>query len=98
MPLLRRPPKMNATADYAISAFDLGVRYDLRFTKKTTIRSSFAQMVGRGHAEQFWALRHVELRVQRGESLAALLVASILLLAFTTYAFKRLEPNFAKVI
>ena len=31
-------------------------------------------------------------------SLAALLVASIILLAFTTYAFKRLEPNFAKVI
>jgi ABC-type polysaccharide/polyol phosphate export permease len=31
-------------------------------------------------------------------SLAALLVASIVLLAFTTYAFKRLEPNFAKVI
>jgi ABC-type polysaccharide/polyol phosphate export permease len=31
-------------------------------------------------------------------SLAALLVASVILLAFTTYAFKRLEPNFAKVI
>jgi ABC-type polysaccharide/polyol phosphate export permease len=31
-------------------------------------------------------------------SLAALLGASLILLAFTTYAFKRLEPNFAKVI
>jgi len=31
-------------------------------------------------------------------SLGALLAASIVLLAFTTYAFKRLEPNFAKVI
>ena len=29
-------------------------------------------MVGRGHAEQFWALRHVDLRVQRGESLAVI--------------------------
>ena len=29
-------------------------------------------MVGRGHVEQFWALRHVELRVQRGESLAVI--------------------------
>jgi ABC-type polysaccharide/polyol phosphate export permease len=31
-------------------------------------------------------------------SLAVLLVASLALLAFTTYVFKRLEPNFAKVI
>ena len=72
MSILRRPPKIEPQADYAIAAADLGVRYDLRFTKKTTIRSSFAQMVGRGHAEQFWALRHVELRVQRGESLAVI--------------------------
>jgi ABC-type polysaccharide/polyol phosphate export permease len=31
-------------------------------------------------------------------SLAALLVASIGFLALTTYVFKRLEPNFAKVV
>ena len=72
MSILRRPPKIEPQADYAIAAADLGVRYDLRFTKKTTIRSSFAQMIGRGHIEQFWALRHVELRVQRGESLAVI--------------------------
>jgi ABC-type polysaccharide/polyol phosphate transport system ATPase subunit len=72
MRALRQPPRIVSTADYAIAAADLGVRYDLRFTKKTTIRSSFAQMVGRGHAEQFWALRHVDLRVQRGESLAVI--------------------------
>jgi ABC-type polysaccharide/polyol phosphate transport system ATPase subunit len=72
MRALRQPPRIESTADYAIAAADLGVRYDLRFTKKTTIRSSFAQMVGRGHAEQFWALRHVDLRVQRGESLAVI--------------------------
>ena len=72
MPLLRRPPTYVASADYAIGATDLGVRYDLRFTKKTTIRSSIGQMVGRGRAEQFWALRHLDLRVQRGESLAVI--------------------------
>ena len=72
MAILRRPPKIQPQADYAIAAADLGVRYDLRFTKKTTIRSSFAQMLGRGAAEQFWALRHVNLRVQRGESLAVI--------------------------
>ena len=31
-------------------------------------------------------------------SLAFLLVASLVFLTFTTYVFKRLEPNFAKVI
>ncbi|OGO52618.1 MAG: hypothetical protein A2Z32_01560 [Chloroflexi bacterium RBG_16_69_14] len=72
MALLRRPPRIQPRADYAIAVSDLGVRYDLRFTKKTTIRSSLAQMVGRGHAEQFWALRHMDLRVQRGESLAVI--------------------------
>ena len=74
MRLLRRAPKSASAASptYAIGASDLGVRYDLRFTKKTTIRSSVGQMLGRGQAEQFWALRHVNLRVQRGESLAVI--------------------------
>lgn len=67
-----RPPTYVANADYAIRATDLGVRYDLRFTKKTTIRSSVGQVLGRGQAEQFWALRHVNLHVQRGESLAVI--------------------------
>src|SRR5258708_3262211 len=74
MSLLRRPPKIppGTGAGYAIGASNLGVPYDLRFTKKTTIRSSIGQMVGRGHAEQFWALRHLDLRVSRGESLAVI--------------------------
>ena len=74
MAVLRRPPKLApaTAAGYAIGAADLGVRYDLRFTKKTTIRSSVGQMLGRGQAEQFWALRHVNLRVTRGESLAVI--------------------------
>jgi hypothetical protein len=32
------------------------------------------------------------------QALAALLVGSIIFLAFTTMVFKRLEPNFAKVV
>jgi ABC-type polysaccharide/polyol phosphate transport system ATPase subunit len=69
-----RPPKLELDPDagHAIGATDLGVCYDLRFTKKTTIRGSIGQMVGRGHAEHFWALRHLDLRVQRGESLAVI--------------------------
>jgi ABC-type polysaccharide/polyol phosphate transport system ATPase subunit len=72
MSWLRRPPALEPSADYAIGASDLGVCYDLRFTKKTTIRSSVGQMVGRGQAEKFWALRHLDLHVQRGESLAVI--------------------------
>jgi ABC-type polysaccharide/polyol phosphate transport system ATPase subunit len=72
MPLLRQPPTYEASADHAIGATDLGVCYDLRFTKKTTIRSSVGQMLGRGQVEKFWALRHVDLHVQRGESLAVI--------------------------
>ena len=34
--------------EHAIAVDDLGVRYDLRFTRKTTIRGSFGQMLGRG--------------------------------------------------
>jgi ABC-type polysaccharide/polyol phosphate transport system ATPase subunit len=72
MSWLRRPSALQTSADYAIGATDLGVCYDLRFTKKTTIRSSVGQMVGRGQADKFWALRHLDLRVVRGESLAVI--------------------------
>ena len=74
MPFLRRVPKRPPVdgPTYAIGASDLGVRYDLRFTKKTTIRSSVGQMLGRGEAQQFWALRHIDLRLDRGESLAVI--------------------------
>jgi ABC-type polysaccharide/polyol phosphate transport system ATPase subunit len=67
-----QPPTYREGAGHAIGATDLGVRYDLRFTKKTTIRSSVGQMLGRGQVEHFWALRHVDLHVQRGESLAVI--------------------------
>ena len=66
------PGRIDAGADYAIRAADLGVSYDLRFTHKTTIRNSVGQMMGRGQTDQFWALRHLDLRIQRGESLAVI--------------------------
>ncbi|MEP6637949.1 MAG: ABC transporter ATP-binding protein [Chloroflexota bacterium] len=66
------PPRIDTKADFAINATDLGVRYDLRFTKKTTVRGSIGQMLGRGPSDEFWALRHVDLHVQRGESLAVI--------------------------
>ena len=72
MAVQQRPPRMDRGADNAITATDLGVRYDLRFTKKTTVRNSIGQLLGRGHVDKFWALRHVDLHVQRGESLAVI--------------------------
>ena len=58
--------------DYAIAVEDLGVRYNLRFNRKTTVRQSFANVVLRKPPEQFWALRHVTLRLAHGESLAVI--------------------------
>jgi homopolymeric O-antigen transport system ATP-binding protein len=66
------PPDYARGAGYAIDAQDLGVRYDLRFTRKTKISRSLGQMLGRGTHEQFWALRNVSMRLLQGESLAVI--------------------------
>ncbi len=66
------PPMLARTDEPVIVAEDLGVRYDLRFTRKTTLRRSLGQMLGRGNSAGFWALQHVSLRLQHGESLAVI--------------------------
>ena len=66
------PPPMRIASPLAIDAVDLGVRYSLRFTKKTTLRQSLGQMFSREAAEPFWALRDVSFRLVRGESLAVI--------------------------
>jgi ABC-type polysaccharide/polyol phosphate transport system ATPase subunit len=66
------PPTFQGGAEYAIRADDLGVQYDLRFTRKTKLSRSLGQMLGRGTHEQFWALRNVSLRLLQGESLAVI--------------------------
>ena len=43
-----RRPSSRYGGEHAIRTEDLGVRYDLRFNKKTTIRQSLGQMLGRG--------------------------------------------------
>ncbi|MEO8207451.1 MAG: ABC transporter ATP-binding protein [Chloroflexota bacterium] len=57
----------------AIDVRTLGVRYNLRLTRKNTIRESFKNLNkrrnGPGH---FWALRDVSFRVAPGESLAVI--------------------------
>jgi ABC-2 type transport system ATP-binding protein len=57
----------------AIRAERVGVRYSLRFTRRTTLQRSFRGLVGRrGAAESFWALREVTFDLHRGESLAVI--------------------------
>ncbi|MGZ9161348.1 MAG: ABC transporter ATP-binding protein [Candidatus Limnocylindrales bacterium] len=64
------PPPVHATNPHAIDASDLGVRYSLRFTKKTTLRQSLGHMFSADDSEPFWALRNVSFELVHGESLA----------------------------
>ncbi len=66
------PPLVRTGKPSSIKVDDLGVRYDLRYTRKTTLRRSLGQALGRDGGEQFWALRHVSFRVVKGESLAVI--------------------------
>jgi ABC-type polysaccharide/polyol phosphate transport system ATPase subunit len=57
----------------AVDARGIGVRYSLRFTRKTTVRQSFQNLLTRsGGPTRFWALQDVTFRVERGESLAVI--------------------------
>jgi ABC-type polysaccharide/polyol phosphate transport system ATPase subunit len=59
--------------DYAIDVANLGVRYNLRLTKKNTLRQTLATVARRGEGDRtFWALRGVSFRLVRGESLAVI--------------------------
>ena len=60
------------TSNYAIKAAELGVRYDLRFNRKTTVRTSVANFVLRRPPARFWALRQVSFELSHGESLAVI--------------------------
>ncbi|MDF2735272.1 MAG: Teichoic acid export ATP-binding protein TagH [Chloroflexota bacterium] len=66
------PPPISASSPHAIDAMDIGVRYSLRFTKKTTFRNSLGQMLSRDADEPFWALRSVSFGLVHGESLAVI--------------------------
>src|SRR6185369_5203454 len=57
---------------YAVKAVDLGVRYNLRFNRKTTVRTSVANFVLRRPPQRFWALRHVSIELSHGESLGVI--------------------------
>jgi ABC-2 type transport system ATP-binding protein len=57
----------------AIDVKSLGIRYNLRLTRKNTVRESFKNLsVRRDGPGHFWALRDVSFRLDHGESLAVI--------------------------
>jgi len=70
-PAMRRPV-VAPDSPVAISVEDLGVRYELRLTRKPTIRDSLAQRLKRNPVKSFWALRGVSFEVRHGESLGVI--------------------------
>ncbi len=66
-------PSATGTQASAIEVSGLGVRYNLRLTRKNTFRQTLATVARRGEGDRkFWALRDVSLRVVHGESLAVI--------------------------
>jgi ABC-2 type transport system ATP-binding protein len=60
-------------APAALVVRDLGVQYNLRFTKDTRLRKSFRSLLRRDDGDKrFWALRHAEFTVRRGESVGVI--------------------------
>jgi len=53
-------------APVAIDVVGLGVKYSLRFTRKTTVHRSFVDLFARKKPEEFWALRDVTFRLVHG--------------------------------
>jgi ABC-type polysaccharide/polyol phosphate transport system ATPase subunit len=57
----------------AIAVSGLGVRYNLRFTRKTTLRQSFTNVFRRNSDRtDFWALQDVSFQLVHGESLGVI--------------------------
>jgi len=70
-----RPVRLNVdpASPRAIEVTDLGIKYSLRFTKKTTLQGTLAKMARReGGDKAFWALRNVSFNITSGESLAVI--------------------------
>ncbi|MEA2535956.1 MAG: lipopolysaccharide transport system ATP-binding protein [Chloroflexota bacterium] len=66
------PTVPGTTPEPAVEIDDLGIRYDLRLTKRTTLKGSLAGMLRRDRTRDnhFWAIRHLTFSLAHGESLA----------------------------
>ena len=63
-----------ASAAPAIDVRDLGIRYNLRLTRRTTLKNTLPGLVRRDDSvpKHFWALRHINFRLEHRESLAVI--------------------------
>jgi ABC-type polysaccharide/polyol phosphate transport system ATPase subunit len=68
------PARDRGPAGPAIEVDDLGIRYNLRLTRRTTLKGSLAELFGKrqDRALHFWALRHISFHVDHGESVAVI--------------------------
>jgi ABC-type polysaccharide/polyol phosphate transport system ATPase subunit len=70
------PPPVSAIeagAKSAIRVDDLGVRYNLRLTRRTTLKGSLSGLRWRDAADRhFWALRNLSFELAQGESLGVI--------------------------
>lgn len=57
----------------ALDVRDLGIKYDLAFTRKNTARETFERILRRKRQDRtFWALKDVTFQVRRGESVGVI--------------------------
>jgi ABC-2 type transport system ATP-binding protein len=62
-----------AAAPLAMQVHNLGVQYNLKFTRKTKLRTTFQNLLQRKSGEtHFWALSDVSFQLRRGESLGVI--------------------------
>ena len=63
-----------AEPSYAVEVRDLGIRYNLHLTRRTTLKGSLTEWLGRKQQvdRHFWALRHINFTIAHGESLGIL--------------------------
>ena len=67
------PTTQTITDRVALDVADLGVKYSLQFTRKTTMRSSFSRLTQRNKGDRsFWALKDVNFQVRHGESVGVI--------------------------
>jgi len=67
------PTTQTITDRVALDVADLGVKYSLQFTRKTTMRSSFSRLTQRNKGDRsFWALKDVNFQVRQGESVGVI--------------------------
>jgi ABC-2 type transport system ATP-binding protein len=72
-PAQPRPYQPILDGPIALQVEDLGVEYNLRFTKKTKLRTSFINILHREKGDRkFWALRNASFTVRKGESVGVI--------------------------